>query len=459
MRKTFLLVGALAMLSSACATTTASIKPQVTVPDRIDAGPTAPTEFEARWWRQFNDATLTALIEKALEANRDLHAAEARYRAARELAGAARLLQLPGGGVSAGAARQHLSEHEGGALTDRTFGTVHTGIDVAWEADVFGRLRGRSRASAAEAGIAGVDVRAVQVAVAAQVADAYFELRGAQREHALVESLQVRSRDLVGLTRELVSAGRVTRVDLLRAQQVDDALGIEESAARHREAQARHRLATLTASSPESLAIGAADASALAASVLPIGSVAEMLRRRPDIQAAELRIAAAAARAGVARANLFPRVEVSGSVSLIAGSLGRLSQAGAASWFVAPRIVWNIFDWPRLRREARAANHFTDAEIAGYEQAVLRAIEESRTAVDAYAAAIVQLQAAERRSVAADEAARIVSVQYREGMVDSLARISAERDAIASDVAAARALTAQRRAVVDLYRVLGGGWS
>ena len=80
-----------------------------------------------------------------------------------------------------------------------------------------------------------------------------------------------------------------------------------------------------------------------------------------------------ASRAGAARADLFPRVELSGGISLIAGSLGRLTDAAAGSWFTAPRIVWNIIDWPRLRREARAAGHLRDAAFAGYEQAVLRA--------------------------------------------------------------------------------------
>jgi outer membrane protein TolC len=151
-------------------------------------------------------------------------------------------------------------------------------------------------------------------------------------------------------------------------------------------------------------------------------------------------------------------VELSGGISLIAGSLGRLTDAAAGSWFIAPRIVWNIIDWPRLRREARAAGHLTDAAFAGYEQAVLRALEEARTAVDAYGATLVQLNAAERRTQAAEDTARIVALQYRQGMVDSFARLSAERDAITAGVAATRALTAQRSAVVDLYRVLGGGW-
>jgi multidrug efflux system outer membrane protein len=185
---------------------------------------------------------------------------------------------------------------------------------------------------------------------------------------------------------------------------------------------------------------------------------ADLLRRRPDVAAAELRVTAAAARAGIARANLFPRVDVTGTVGLIAGSLGRLTEAAAGSWFIAPRLIWNAFDWPRLRREMRAAGALADAAFAEYEQVVLQALEESRTALDAYAAANREFAAHQRRAEAAADAAGVVFVQYREGLVDSLARTQADRDAIAGALDANRALTAQRLAVVDVYRALGGGW-
>jgi outer membrane protein TolC len=191
---------------------------------------------------------------------------------------------------------------------------------------------------------------------------------------------------------------------------------------------------------------------------LRIGTAAELLRRRPDIAAAEARVAAASARAGVARAGLFPRVELAGTIGLVAGSLGRLTEASAGSWLIAPRLIWNVLDWPRLRRELRAAGALADAVFAEYEQTVLRALEETQTALDAHAAANRELAAQQRRAQAAADAAGVVFVQYREGLVDSLARTLADRDAIAGALDANRALTAQRLTVVDVYRALGGGW-
>jgi NodT family efflux transporter outer membrane factor (OMF) lipoprotein len=460
MRKSlFLSVLLLSLFGAACATRYESRATTIAAPRTMAFAATVDTDFEAAWWRQFQDPVLDGLVEQAFTANRDLQAAASRYTAARELAGAATLLQLPHGGPTVGVSRQHLSAVEAaGNVPDRTASFAQAGFGVAWEADLFGRLRGIRRAAVADAGVAAMDVRGAQVAIAAQVAAAYFDLRGAERDVTLIEGLQARTREQLTTTRTLVSAGRVTRLDLLRARQVEEELAAGLSVSLHRVERARNRLATLTGNVPDGLQIAPVPAIALRASALPIGTPEDLLRRRPDVAAAELRVTAATARAGIARAELFPRVDVTGSIGLVAGSIGRLTAASAGSWLIAPRLIWNAFDWPRLRREMRAAGALADAAFADYEQVVLQALEESRTALDAYAAANREFAAHERRAQAAADAAGVVYVQYREGLVDSLARTQADRDAIAGALDANRALTAQRLAVVDVYRALGGGW-
>ena len=460
MRKPIVLTALLvvSLFGSAGAVRSDSRMTTIAAPAALSVTGTTDAEFEAAWWRQFDDPALAQLVESAFSANRDLQAAAARYTAARELAGAAALLQAPFGGLSTSASRQRLSASEAGADSGRGISFVQAGFGVAWEADLFGRLRGTRRAAAADATAAAMDVRGTQVAIAAQVASAYFELRGAEGDRELIEGLQVRTRQQLETTRTLVAAGRVTRLDLLRAQQVEEELAAGASGARHRAERARNRLATLTGVTSDALAIAATAAGQLRATALPIGSPADLLRRRPDVASAEFRLTAAGARAGVARAALFPRVDVTGTVGLVTGSLGRLTEAAAGSWLIAPRLVWNAFDWPRLRREARAAGALADAAFADYEGVVLTALEETRTALDAYAAASAEFAAHERRARAAADAAAVVFVQYREGLVDSLVRTQADRDAIAGALGANRALTAQRLAVVDLYRALGGGW-
>lgn len=416
--------------------------------------------FEAHWWRQFGDPALDALMVDALAANRDLEAAAARVVAARELAGAVRLNQLPSGGVSASAARQHLSEFQaqGLDLPTRTGTVYRTGLEVAWEADVFGRLRGRSLAAGADARAAALDAGAVQVAVVAQVAAAYYDWRGAQRDLDLLASLRQQVQDLITKTETLIAAGRLTKLDLLRTRQLDDELAAEQATVTHVAERARLRLATLTGRSPDGWTVPPTPASALRAQRLPIGSMTDVLARRPDVGSAQARLEASLARAGVARAELLPRIELLGTLGLVSGGLGSLAEAGAVTWLAAPRIAWQVLDWPQLRRRARAAGALADATFAEYEQATLRALEEVRVAVDAYGAASDRLVATERRLESATGAATILAVQYREGLVDSLARTLAERDRIVGQLAASRALTAHQQAVIDVYRSLGGGW-
>ena len=455
----FVILVLLSLTAAGCAARYEAPQSTIVVAASAPAAGTSDADFEMAWWRQFNDVVLDRLVEAALASNRDLQAAVARYTAAQELAGAVALLPMPQGGPLAGVSRQHLSSIEArGDLPDRTLAVVQTGMGVAWEADLFGRLRGLRRAAAADAGVAAMDVRGVQVAVAAQVAAAYFEFRGAEHDVQLIESLQDRTRQQLERTHALVSAGRMTRLDLFRAQQVEEELAAARSVALHRAERAQNRLATLTGRTPDRIDVRPAAAASLSATVLPIGTAADLLRRRPDVAAAELRLAAASARAHVSRASLFPRVDLTGSVGLIAGSVGRLAEAASASWLVAPRLVWNAFEWPRLRREMRAAGALADAAFADYEQAILQAMEEVRTALDRYAATNREFAAHQRRAQAAEDASSVVFVQYREGLVDSLARTQAERDAIAGALDANRALTAQRLAVVDVYRALGGGW-
>lgn len=450
---------AAALFGTACAARLQTKPATTLVPAPVTVAGTSDAAFEAQWWRQFRDPVLDRLMDEAIAANRDLRSAAARYEAARELAGAAALLQLPQSGAVVGASWRQLSTSEAApGMTDRTMPLVNVGAGVAWEADLFGRLRGIHRAAAADATAAGLDARGVQVAIAAQLAAAYFELRGAERDRELIEGLQARTHQQLATTRNLVAAGRVTRLDLLRAQQVEEELVVAWSSASHRVERATNRIATLVGRAAGTLQVDAPAAGPRRVAALPIGTAAELLQRRPDVNAAEARVAAALARAGVARAELFPRVEVTGAIALVAGSVGRLADAAAGSWLIAPRLVWNVLDWPRLRREMRAAGAYADAAFADYEQAVLRALEESRTALEAYAAASRELAAQDRRGQASSEAAGVVLIQYREGLVDSLARTQADRDAIAGSLDANRALTAQRLAVVNVYRALGGGW-
>lgn len=450
----------LAVAGGGCAVGSTVPRTTIQAPATLAAARVTEATFEAKWWRQFDDAVLDHLVADAVAGNRNLRAAAERFEAAMQLAGAARTALWPTGGVSATASRQHLALDEPGGrvMPSRTFSLLDVGLTASWEADVFGRLRGAAGAALADAGAAQFDARGVQVATAAAVARAYFQHRAAQRELGLLDDLAARTQQMRDVTVARVSNGRGTRLDTARVQQVIEELAAARAGAAHQMEASRQALAVLTGRTADGWQLPASEAAPLSTRLIAIGAAADLLRRRPDVAAAERRLEAATLRAGVARAELFPRVDMLGAVGLVAGSGGRLVESSAASWLAVPRIAWGMLDWPRLRREMRAAGHRAEAAFLEYEHAVLTVIGETRTAIDAYGAAVEQLAAQERRAQAAEEAATIVSAQYREGLVDSFARTDAERQAISAAVDANRALFRQRTAVVDLYRAVGGGW-
>lgn len=445
---------------SACAARTRVPQTTIATSDPLVASVTADATSEREWWRAFDDPVLDSLIADGLAANREVQGAAARFAAAAELAGVASLARMPVGAAGFGATLRHLSDPEAGGLNlpNRTLSFVNTGATIGWEVDVFNRLGARARAAAADAGASAFDAHFVGVAMTAQIASAYFDWRGARRELELVVDMRQRTRELMTRTARLVREGRVTRADLNRLQQSDGELTTEEVSLRHAAERARLRLATLTGRSAEGWQIPDGPPQHLRTAARPLRPGATTIRRRPDVLAAELRVQAAAARAGAARADLFPRLEFTGSIGLVAGDIGSLTQAGAGSWLIAPRIAWMLLDWPQLRRRMRAAGALTDAAFADYEQVLLRALEEVRVALDRYATATEQLQSADRRAEATANTASLLTVQYREGFADALVRLAAERDAIGGSLTATRALTSQRHAVVGVYRALGGGW-
>lgn len=457
----FAIVTIAVVAAQGCATAARTPQPNVAPPPSfVSAEATTTDAVEQQWWRQFSDPVLDDLIERAFAANRDVQAAASRYAAAQSLAGEARLRQWPTGGLAVRAGRQHLSEVEalGLDLPARTFTSLAVGTQFQWEADVFGRIRGAARAAVHAADASEADARDVQVAVVAQVASAYFDLRGAEREVLLLSEVDGRTTELVRLTRSLVEGGRLTRVDLLRAEQIEQEIEIAVLAAAQVRETARNRLATLLGVVPEGFTVPSAPLEPLALRALAVGAPADLLRRRPDIVGAEARVAQAAAEAGVSRADLFPQVGVTGTLGLVAGTVGNLATAGAGSWFLGPQLVWNLLDVPRLRRRLAASRAITDAVLAEYEGTVLRALEETETALSDYRTATATFEAQARRSAAAQAAAKLVAVQFREGFVDSLTRVLAERDALTAAIAENRALVDHRQAVTAVYRALGGGW-
>lgn len=450
----------LALAVSACAVGPDYRAPE-TAPARIEAleaGDYDRTDFEAAWWQQFDDPTLSQLVQRSLKENRELRVAFARLRAARAIRDDVGNDQLP---VITSRASGEFGKAQQPPTSEQRIRQERydLGLDMAWELDLFGRIERSIEASEAQSEAAEAELYQLQVSLIAELVDAYGNLRGAQlRERIARDNLKNQSQSRA-LTEQLRDAGIGSELDVLRA---DARLAATEASLpqlQADEARARHRIATLLGQRPEQLSVDLSPRPLpVIAKALPIGDPAELLRRRPDVRIAERQLAAATANVGVATAELFPRVSLSGFLGFTAGRGSQLGAAAVNAWGVAPTISWAAFDLGSVRARLRGAEADADGALAGYEQQVLLALEESENAFSDYAKRQQRLVSLVRQVEASRAAAEQAAIRYREGTEDFLVLLDAERERLAAEDAQAQAEIELYRGIVAIYKALGGGW-
>lgn len=450
-----------ALLLSACATVGPDyVAPETPSADRFsnaaDAGFTAE-QIEIQWWKRFQDAALDALIQRALSANHDMRIAAARLKEARAIYRDAELDRFPTGSASASAQRGRNSEAQalGG---DRDLELYSLGFDATWELDLFGRVRRAVEAAEADAQAAQANLRDARVSVVAEVARNYFEYRGAELELAVARRNLDNQKQTYALTGSLLDAGRGTALDVARAATQFNATAAAIPLLEIAVKRAQHRLAVLLGESPTVFKLAApADLPAFTAA-FPVGEPVQLLRRRPDVRFAERQLAAATARIGVATADLFPRVTLSGFLGFVATSGGDLGRAASESWSLNPTLSWAAFDLGGVRARLRASEARAEAALAVYERAVLLALEETENALVNFGrqqARLIALRAAAQSAMRATELARL---RYDEGAADFLSLLDAERTQLDAESSVARAQAQAYTALIAVYKALGGGW-
>jgi multidrug efflux pump len=417
---------------------------------------------ETNWWRGFNDATLDGLVERTVAANHDLRIATARVREARALRAIVALDALPTvhAGASYTKAVGSKDSTHGLPREQREVELYNSGLDAAWELDLFGRVRRSLQAGTAEVAAAEALRRDLVVTLISEVARNYFELRGAQNELNVARQNAQNQRETLDITLAKLQAGRATELDTARARaQLDATLALlpllETSAKR-----AVHRLGVLSGQEPTALEPGLAQPQALPAlpPLVAIGAPAELLRRRPDIRAAERALAAATARIGVATADLFPRVAFNGRLALEAGEFSALGKAGSDTYSFGPGITWAALDLGRVRARIKAAHARADAELAFYEKTVLTALEETENALVEFGRAQARRDYLEASARAAQEAVTLANDRYRSGIADFLPVLDAQRTQLSIQQQLAQSQTLTATALVAVYKALGGGW-
>ncbi|KUR77611.1 efflux transporter outer membrane subunit [Novosphingobium sp. Fuku2-ISO-50] len=414
-----------------------------------------------RWWELYDDPVLTRVVEDALAANTDIRLAAARVDHARALLRNARSERLPTTGLAASAQRERFSAAQLTPGTAREAWVYDGGLTLSYEVDLFGRVSRGIEAARGDAGAADADADAVRVAVVADTVRAYLDLTtSAERLKVAVDTVALLDRS-VRITGARADVGRSDRLDLIRVTALRDqqAAAIPQIMADRRAALLR--LATLTGRTPQDMPtdLGERSVTPHPARPIPVGDGAALIARRPDVRAAERRLAADTARIGVATAELYPHITLGASGG--ATALGGMDVFGADSsrWALGPLISWTFPNTGAVRARIAAARADGAASLAQFDGTVLTALEETERALSSYARLRERIDTLERARDEAQRAARITLARQREGRIDFLTVLDAQRTLAAaeSDLVAARRDAAF--AQVDVFRALGGGWA
>jgi multidrug efflux system outer membrane protein len=411
------------------------------------------------WWKLYDDPVLNGLVQEALVANTDLRIAAANL--ARAHAVAAEADDAGGFSTTASAAAMHSRESGEQFLKAEQLpveNLADVGVKVSYQVDLVGRIKRAAEAAHAdaEAGQAALDL--ARISVAADVARAYVEACAGGHELAVAQrtvDLQTRSLDV---TDKLVSAGRGTSLDVTRAKAQLDLSRAALPTFESRRRAALYRLATLTGRTPAEFPreVEACVAPPKLSQPLPVGDGAALLKRRPDIRAAERGLAGATARIGVATAALYPSV----SFGLGAGSTGLLADIGTAPanrWGLSSLVSWTLPGEGEHAR-IRGAEAGADAALARFDGTVLNALRETETSLAVYAHELdrnAALRSARNEAATAQAQAQTL---YRAGKSPYLTGLDAQRTLATAEAFLAASDGALAADQVNLFLALGGGW-
>jgi NodT family efflux transporter outer membrane factor (OMF) lipoprotein len=408
-------------------------------------------------WSELEDPQLAELIDQALAANTDIREAVARVEAARAASGLARRNKLPTGGVTVAAQRVSVSAAEavGAVRPGDAFDVASTGIDVGWEVDLFGRLRKAERAALAREAGQTAEAEAVRISITAEVARTYFLLRAAREQRAIRIRYREHQAEIVSLSEILVTEGRLAPGDLARAR-AELASDVAEVEASEDEAvRLEAALAVLLGAIPGRwLLPEAVDLTPLRFTQVALPEPQELLRKRPDVLAAEQRLIAEHEDVGVAAAARYPRLNLLGVFGFVSGGLADLGRTDTDTWSVGGLLRWNVFDLPRIAAQVAIEEADTAAALAVFDRTMLRAFEEMENAVHRYGSAQRQAEARIDQARQARIAAAAAQARYEEGAAAYRDTLDARRDALQADLAAAEAIAGQRLAVVGLLKAL-----
>ena len=467
MRNSLRLIFTLAsiLLVVSCAVGPDFVEPEIELADNFVGA--APDVFAAEpitidLWRSLDESELDALIERALLENTTIEQSLATLNETRALSGLSTYSWFPTFGVAVDGERSQTSSGDPFVppnipKTDR----YRAGFDMAWEISLFGSLQRQTEAirGRVEADLA--TLQAVQLSIVAEVAQTYFSLRGAQERLRVLERNLRNQGENVQILEDSLDAGRGTALDVARAQVVERSLAAVLPQARADISRAEQRLATLTTYSVDELRQQLVPQNALPGmpDMIAVGTPDEWLRRRPDVRAAERRLAAATADIGVEVAEFYPKFNLVGNFGWTSTSSSDLGSSSVERWGIGPALSWRILDFGRIRQRILAAEARAAGAYASFEETLLLALEETENGLAGYRASAMAVEALGEALTASRTAAELANLRFDNGVSDYLAVLDAERTQLDLEDQYAVAVTGQATALAALYKALGGDFA
>ncbi len=411
------------------------------------------------WWEIFNEPELNAFVSQVSISNQTVAAAEAQFRQAQSLVQQSRANFFPTVTVGVGVTNSSLSTTIARSKNPRFSSMLYSmPVNVSWEIDVWGRIRRLVESSQAEAQASAADLQTAQLSAQASLAQDYFQLRAVDAQRRVLDESVADFQKSLELTNNRYTAGIASRADVLLAETLLKTTQAQAVDVGVQRAQLEHAIAILIGKTPAEVSLPVMPLSTQPPAI-PMGISSELLERRPDIAAAERRVASANAQIGVAEAAYYPTVSLASTGGFQTGDFSKWISLPSRFWAVGPNITQTVFDGGLRQGQTEEARAFYDQNVALYRETVLTGFQEVEDNIAALRILEAEAQIQDEAVRAAQQTVAVVTNQYKAGITSYLDVITAQTAALNNERTAINILGSRLNASVLLIKALGGGWN
>jgi NodT family efflux transporter outer membrane factor (OMF) lipoprotein len=424
----------------------------------VATGKQSSEESLAKWWTTFNDPSLSSLMDRAVAGNLTLKQALNNVRQARIQRGITDAGRFPTVNSAGSAGRSYSNDFKGDFTGTNSF---RAGLDASWELDIFGGVKRSIEVADANIEATQESYRNTLGSLLAELAFNYIDVRSYQSRLQVAESNLKSQEETYDITRWRYQAGLITELDVENSAKVLEQTRSLIPSLKSGLAQAKNRIAVLIGSEP-----GAVDEELEEYKPLPAvpdtivtGIPADLLRRRPDLRQAERNLAAQTARIGVAEADKYPRISLSGNIGLSALTLGKLFNTDSLSTGASSGISWPVFEAGKIAKNIELQYAIQEQQLISYKASLLTALQDVENALTAYSNEKSRRESLSKGAEYSRQAAEISRSQYSAGLIDFQSVLEAETTLLSAQDQLAQSNALVITDLVSLYKALGGGWS